>query len=98
MCVLAFFACYEIVIVASIMATFKVAQMAGMNIGISVSLWQIGPFFIAITDWVIYGVSLRFFQFLGMLALVTMAVLVSLSDVFYPKEEETLEDIEVDVA
>ena len=89
---LIFFACYEIVIVASIMVTFKVAQMAGMNIGISVALWSIGPFFIAITDWVIYGQRLRCSQITGMLALMTMAVMVSLSDVFYPEEEESSQD------
>ena len=96
--VLVFFACYEIVIVASIMVTFKVAQMAGMNIGISVALWSIGPFFIAITDWVIYGQGLRCFQIVGMLALMAMAIMVSLSDVFFPDEEEAGEDADVGVS
>lgn len=46
------------VIVASIIVTFKIAHQAGMNIGISVSFWSIGPFLVAIAEKVCYNVNL----------------------------------------
>lgn len=71
----------------SIVLTFKLAHMAGLNIGIAQSIWAINPFFISILEKVVYGTPFNFKQGYGMLALMLCAICVSLSEVINPKEE-----------
>ena len=74
----------------AIILAFKASRLSGLNIGIIESLWSIAPFFVALTEWILHRVGIKLYQFLGMLGLVTMAILISLADLF-TKEAEELE-------
>ena len=67
---------------ASIVLCFRFAHRAGLNIGIAQSIWALNPFMVAVVERVVWGVGLKSFQILGMLALVTCTILVSLSELF----------------
>lgn len=84
---LTFFAIYEMFMISSIILTMQVAHQAGLNNGIAIAIWSINPFFVALVERIGFNVNLNISQFLGMLALMTMAILVSLSDLFSPKAE-----------
>ena len=72
------------------------SRRSGLNIGIIEALWSISPFFVAFTEWVLFNVKIKLYQFLGMLGLAVMAILISLSDVFSfeAKELEITGDFE----
>ena len=74
----------------AIQLAFEASRLSGLNIGIIEALWSIAPFFVAFADWVIHQVRVKLYQFIGMLGLVAMAILISLSDLFN-KEREDLE-------
>ena len=74
-------------IVSTIIFVMKLSHQAGLNIGITISIWAINPFFVALVEKIRFNNSLTCSQFLGMLALTVMAVMVSLSDVFNPDAE-----------
>ena len=61
-----------------------------MNVGITIAIWAINPFFVALVEKIRFNTGLTFSQFLGMFALTIMAILVSLSDVFDPDAEEII--------
>ena len=75
---------------------FMASRRSGLNIGIIEALWSISPFFVAFTEWVLFNVKIKLYQFLGMLGLAVMAILISLSDVFSfeAKELEITGDLE----
>ena len=75
-------------IIITITMSFKVAKMAGLNIGISQSIWALQPFLIALIDKYIYGNPFDRRKLLGMAALVVCAMFVSLSKVFESPVEE----------
>ena len=52
------------------------------------------PFCIALAEWIIYRVSIRLYHIIGMLALVAMTILISLSDLF---GDEMIESQQVDI-
>ena len=79
-----FAAALEIVIFFVIIWVFQVAHQAEMNIGICVGIWAIFPFIVAIWERVAFKVELTCSQFIGMLALLVMAVLISVSDSLKP--------------
>ena len=79
----------------SIMLCYRLCHSAGLNIGIGQAIWAINPFFVAVMERCSYGVSLKCFQVLGMLALVICAICVSLSELFSPKDETTEEAVEI---
>lgn len=81
-------AMFQVAIYVSIAYTFKLANMAGLNIGISQAIWAINPFQITFLEWLFYKQKFNFNQIWGMLALVLCAVIVSLSEVLLPQEEE----------
>ena len=72
----------QVAIYLAIILAFKASRLSGLNIGIIEALWSISPFFVAFAEWVFYGVRIKLYHILGMLGLVTMAILISLSDVF----------------
>ena len=76
-------------LIITITMSFKVAKMAGLNIGISQSIWSLSPFFVGLTDKYIYGHPFDRRKLLGMAAVVVCAICVSLSKVFEsPKDGE----------
>lgn len=83
----------QILMVGSVILAFKHARSAGLNIGIITAIWSFIPFGVAALERIIYGISIKLFQIVGMLAIVVMAILVSLSDLFSPDANvETLTD------
>jgi len=53
-------AAFQTAIFLSIVLTFKVARMAGLNIGIAQSIWAINPFMISILERFVYNVEFKF--------------------------------------
>ena len=75
----------EVIIAVVIVWNFRVAHNAGLNIGICVGIFSIFPFLVAVFERICFGTKLTCSQFVGMLGLVGMAVLISLSDVLKPQ-------------
>ncbi len=47
-------AVFQSAIYLSIVLTFKVARMAGLNIGIAQAIWAVNPFLVSILERVVY--------------------------------------------
>ena len=69
-----------IAIYIGIMFTFYVAHRANLNIGISLAIWQVEPFFISVMEALLFGTVFDKRMIWGMLALVLCAIIISLSD------------------
>ena len=67
---------------------FKISRQAGLNIGVTTAIWSITPFFVAFIERVFFKVSIGLYQIIGMLLIVIMTVLISLSDLFGPDAKE----------
>ena len=67
---------------------FMVSRKAGLNIGITTSIWSIVPFCVALVERVFFKVSVGLYQIIGMLLIVIMTILISLSDLFGPDAKE----------
>jgi magnesium-transporting ATPase (P-type) len=79
----------ELVIFFSIGYNFKLAQQAGLNIGVAQAIWAVNPFFQGLVDTFCYNDILRTYHWVGMAAFVLAGVVVSLSDVVYSDKEES---------
>ena len=80
------------VFISAIMA-FMVSRRAGLNIGITTAIWSIVPFVVALIERIFFKVSIGLYQIVGMLLIVIMTILISLSDLFGPDaKEEKLND------
>lgn len=73
-------ALFQLGVYMTIIYTFDVANRAGLNIGISTSIWAINPFMTAVLDNLLYGTQIKLYQNVGMLALAICGILVSLSE------------------
>ena len=68
----------------SIVYAFMISRKAGLNIGVTTSIWATEPFLVALTERVFFRVSLGLYQIVGMVLIMTMVILISLSDLFGP--------------
>jgi hypothetical protein len=72
--------CFIIVgIFYSVLVSLGLAIKAGINLGLVVSIWAIGPFLAALLDLFCYRVPMQTFHILGMISMLTCAILISLS-------------------
>ena len=78
----------QVIAYAAVILPFKFARLSGLNIGIIEAQWSISPFFVALCEWVISRVGIKLYQIIGMLLLATMAILISLSDLFFLDETD----------
>ena len=74
----------------SVILAFEKASLAGLNIGITTAIWSIVPFCVAVTERVFYNVGIKPYHVVGMLFVVVMTILVSLSDLFSSANEEKM--------
>ena len=72
-----------------VIASFQKSKAAGLNIGIASAIWSFVPIFVALIERAFFGVKIQLFQVLGMVFLVSMSILISLSDLFGPHAHET---------
>lgn len=72
----------------SVILAFEKAALAGLNIGITTAIWSIVPFFVAVSERVFFNVGIKPYHVVGMLFVVVMTILVSLSDLFSSANEE----------
>ena len=68
----------------SVIMAFMVSRKVGLNIGITTAIWSIYPFAVAFVERIFFKVSIGLYQIIGMLLIVIMTVLISLSDLFGP--------------
>ena len=73
-------------------ASFQKSKAAGLNIGIASAIWSFVPIFVAAIERVFLGVKIQLFQVLGMVFLVLMSILISLSDLFGPNAQAIKRD------
>ena len=57
--------------------TMWVADDAQINVGIITAIWSINPLFIAVSDYLIYGIDLKQYHLLAMIALVVCVLSIS---------------------
>ena len=77
-------ALFQFSIYASIILSFKMAIRADLNIGIAQAIWSMQPFFVSVLERCIYSVPFDTQKLFGMSALISCAILVSLSEVISP--------------
>ena len=75
-------AAFQIAVFISVILAIMLARRAGLTIGIVTAVWGIGPFFVAVLDKLIYGSEIKLYHIFGMLLIVVMSVLISLSNLF----------------
>lgn len=73
----------------SVILAAQAARLSGLNLGITTAIWSFMPFFVAISERILYGTGVKPYQILGMLLIVLMSILVSLSDLFGNPTTET---------
>ena len=66
----------------SVILAAQASRLSGLNLGIMAAVWSFLPFFVAVAERILYGNGVKPYQILGMILIVTMSVLVSLSDLF----------------
>lgn len=86
-------AAFQTAIYSAIVLTYSTAKKAGLNIGIAQAIWAIHPILVSILEKCCYSIDFNMKQVYGMSLIVIMAVLVSLSQVFSPKEAEAGTDV-----
>ena len=74
----------------SVVLAARASRLSGLNLGITTAIWSFIPFFVAIIERILYAVGIKPYQILGMLMIVCMSILVSLSDLFGTKEVKTV--------
>ena len=57
----------------------------GLNVGITTAIWSFIPFFVAIIERILYGIGIKPYKILGMMMIVSMSILVALSDLYRDK-------------
>ena len=72
----------------SVFLTFYYCHRAGLNIGIAESIWAVAPFMCALADWIIYGRRLQKNHVVGMVFMVTCALLISCSELIMGSIQE----------
>ena len=60
----------------------RAARLSGLNLGITTAIGSIVPFLIAAVDRIFFGIGIKLHQIIGMILIVSMSVLISLSDLF----------------
>ena len=78
-CVAAFL---QMTLFYSVILAAQASRLSGLNLGIMAAVWSFLPFFVAVSERILYGNGVKPYQILGMILIVTMSVLVSLSDLF----------------
>jgi drug/metabolite transporter (DMT)-like permease len=79
--------CFVIVgIFYAVLISLGLAIQAGINIGLVISIWAIGPFLAALLDLFVYRVPMKTFHIIGMIAMMACAVLIALSGGPPPEE------------
>jgi hypothetical protein len=73
-------AMFQISVYMTIVFTFDLSIRAGLNIGISTSIWAINPFLTAMLDRFLHKTQIQTYQMVGMLTLCLCGILVSLSE------------------
>jgi hypothetical protein len=73
-------AVFQISVYLTIVFTFDLSIRAGLNIGISTSIWAINPFLTAMLDRFLHKTQIQTYQMIGMSALCFCGILVSLSE------------------
>ena len=59
---------------------FTVSHKADLNIGIAQAIWSVSPFFIALLEWLCYGMRLQVHHIIGMSVMILCVVAVALSN------------------
>ena len=60
----------------------RAARLSGLNLGITTAIGSIVPFCVAVIDKIVLGIGIKPHQIIGMILIVSMSVLISLSDLF----------------
>jgi len=82
---------WQLAVLMSIIYSYDVSNRAGLNIGISTSIWATSAFISAVLDRIIYGSQIKLYQIGGMVALVGCGILVSLSEYVNDKTSDSVE-------
>ena len=80
LCLLAGF--WQMLFYYSVVLAARASRLSGLNFGITTAIWSFIPFFVAIVERILYAVGIKPYQLLGILMIVFMSILVSLSDLF----------------
>ena len=73
---------WQVLFYYSVVLAARASRLSGLNLGITTAIWSFVPFFVAVIERIVYGIGIKPYQILGMILIVCMSVLVSLSDLF----------------
>ena len=59
---------------------FTISHKANLNIGIAQAIWSVSPFFIALLEWLCYGMRLQVHHIIGMSVMILCVAAVALSN------------------
>ena len=60
------------------------AERAKINVGVITCIWSLNPLFMAIFDWILFDVKLKYFHIIGTIALVIAVLSISFNEHFSP--------------
>ena len=71
-----------------IIFTFYFSMRADINAGLISSIWSVTPFVFCLMDYIFFGVKLQTHHYIGVSCTAVCTVLLSLTNVFYPPEND----------
>lgn len=68
--------------------TMWFAALANVNIGLITVIWAVNPFFMSVADYLIFKHSLKYFHWIGLVAIVGSTIILSLRPLFTQKMDQ----------
>lgn len=75
------------------MITMWFASLAKVNVGVITVIWSVNPLFMAITDFFLFKVQMRYYHYVGMAGIVICTILISLKPFFIEHEIDLVEEV-----
>ena len=85
------YCCVYLCIQNMAMLTMFTAKLAGVNVGVIITIWSINPLFMALLDYLFFGQKLKYYHVIGTISIVICTIVISLSGVVLGSGEEEAE-------
>lgn len=83
----AFFCCNYFMIQNMAFMCVHEANKANLNPGVITAMWSITPLWMALTDWLVFSIRLKYHHYIGMTCMIICTLVLALSDLMKGKDQ-----------
>ena len=69
------------------------AALANVNVGLITVIWAVNPFFMSVADYFIFRNGMRYYHWIGLMAIVFSTIILSIRPLFTKNEEYDLQKV-----